>query len=229
MWPTRTAAPLLVTLGLVLPVQASAAPEVRLDRACYSPQEAITQSGSGFTPGAEVYESLTLADPKTGRPLWRGTAGPVIPDSQGAFVNRIAAPRLARRRDRRELAFSSFNDQSDPQNKFAFVQWTLSAWDIEIAAWARRRGKTRGTMVIDTYGWTSEGPTLYAHYYRGGRLIKVVRVGTLGGPCGDLRKRMRQFPFRGVRPGRWTVYFSATRRLDRRSDAFFFFRLRVRR
>jgi hypothetical protein len=93
------AAPVLVTMGLAFPVQAIAAPEVRLDRRCYSPGEGITQTGSGFTPGAEVFESLT---------------------------------------------------------------------------------------------------------------------------------RVRQFPFRGVRPGRWTVYFSATRRLNRRNDFFFFFRLRVR-
>jgi hypothetical protein len=228
MGPSRMAAPVLVMMGLAFPVQAIAAPEVRLDRRCYSPGEAITQTGSGFTPGAEVVESLTLVDPRTGQLLWRGFADPVTADGQGAITNRIAAPRLARRRDRREAAFSSFTDQADPENKVAFVQWILSDWSIRIRAWARGNGKARGAMVIDTYGWTSEGPSLYAHYYRGRALIKDVKVGALGGPCGDLRKRVRQFPFRGVRPGRWTVYFSATRRLNRRNDAFFFFRLRVR-
>jgi hypothetical protein len=121
-----------------------------------------------------VFESLTLVDPRTGQLLWRGFADPGTADGQGAITNRIAAPRLARRRDRRAAAFSSFTDQADPENKVAFVQWILSDWSIRIRAWARGNGRARGAMVIDTYGWTSEGPSLYAHYYRG--------------PCPDQRR-----------------------------------------
>jgi hypothetical protein len=227
MLHSRAVVPALVpALTLVLAPAAPAA-EVTFDRSCYSPGEAITQTGTGFTPGGDVAESLALVDPRTSRILWRGFAPPVRTGGQGEFSTRIAAPRLARRGDRREQALSTFTDQTDPQNKVAFFQWTLSDWDLRITPWDRGRARARRTMVIDTYGWTSAGSSLYAHYYRGRSLRKSVRLGGLGGPCGDLRKRVRQFPFRGVRPGRWTVYFSATRRLDRRNDPFFRYRVRV--
>jgi hypothetical protein len=82
-------------------------------------------------------------------------------------------------------------------------------------------------MVVDTYGWTSAGTTLYAHYYRGGKRIKDVKIGALRGDCGDLRKRVKQFPFRNVRPGRWTVYFTGTRKYDKANDPALFFKVRV--
>ena len=73
-------------------------------------------------------------------------------------------------------------------------------------------------MTIDTYGWTADGDTLYAHYYSGTTHVRTARIGAVTGPCGDLPKTVRQFPFRRVRAGQWRVFFSATRVLDKQRD-----------
>ena len=40
-----------------------------------------------------------------------------------------------------------------------------------------------------------------------GEAVKSVRVGRLTGPCGALKKRFRQFAFKPVPKGTYTVYF----------------------
>lgn len=225
----RTVATTLVA-SAVAAVPVFAAPQtVALDRTCFSPGEPIAQVGTGFTAGAEIAESLSLLDPATDEPLRSFFAPPVRADAEGSFKRLIPAPRLARRTDRREPAISAFTDQTDPQRLWTSVPWTLSAWEVEIDEWARGRANPRGTMVVDTYGWTSAGSTLYAHYYRGRAHVRDVRLGALRGACGDLRKRVRQFPFRGDHAGRWKVFFSATRKLDRRDDAWIAYGVRVSR
>jgi hypothetical protein len=223
----RRAALVAAALAVTVPAQAAQAATVTLDRACYSPGDAITQTGSGFTPNGGVSESLQLFDPESGQELSFRTAPPVTADGQGAFTRLIRAPALAREVDRTEIAASTFVDQTDPQNTFAAVMWTLSAWELNIAAWANGKAKPRKQMVIDTYGWTSAGSTLYGHYYRGGKRIKDVKFGALTGDCGDLRRRVKQFPFRTVRPGSWKVYFSATRKFDKADGGYIWFKVRV--
>jgi hypothetical protein len=200
---------------------------VALDRSCYTPGEPITQTGSGFTPGADVVEALTLRNPISGESSGPYYAPPVKADPHGAFTRRLRAPEMSDRETRREHAFGSFTDQADPQTNWSSVRWTLSAWDVEIARWTSGRAKLNGWMVVDTYGWTSAGTTLYAHYHRDKVPVARVRIGALRGACGDLRKRVRQFPFSGARPGRWTVFFSANRKLDRRKDRWISYTIRT--
>jgi len=227
----RSRAALVSTLAcgvLLLGPPPGLAAEVAFDAACYSTGDPIAQTGRGFTPNRDVAESLSLFDQRTGRVLRTLFAPLVTAGPQGEFFRRARAPALARRNDRREGAISTFTDQADPDNT-AVVQWTLSDWFVDIRAWVRGRGKPRGHMVVDAYGWTFLDPTLWAHYFRRGSLVKTVRIGTLTGPCRDLRKRVRQFPFRRVRPGIWSVFFSTTRRFDRQNDPFWGYRVRVPR
>lgn len=214
---------------LAAPGQAHGAPgpTVALDRACYSPGEPITQTGSGFGTGSGIAENLSLLDPANDEVLATLLAPPVTTDLEGSFIRRIRAPRLAHRTDRRERAVSTFTDQADPANTWTSVQWTLSSWELEIEEWAAGNVKPGGAMTVDAYGWTSAGSSLYAHYYRGRTPVKHARLGALTGACGDLRRRVRQFPFRRVRPGRWTVFFSTTRKLDKRDDAWISYTVRV--
>lgn len=210
--------------------QAAEASTVTLDRTCYSPGEAIGQVGSAFTAGGAVTESLDLLDPLTREPLGSFAAEAVTADAQGAFSRQIAAPPLARDTDRRESAVSSFSDGGAPAGVApAVVEWTLSSWEVRIRAWAHGRARPGRSMVIDTTGWTSAGGTLHAHYFRRRTPVGVMRIGTLTGDCGDLRKKVRQFPFKHVRPGRWTVYFSGTAVLDTENDAWIRHRVRVAR
>jgi hypothetical protein len=91
---------------------------------------------------------------------------------------------------------------------------------VRIPEWAPGAADPARSMTIDTFGWTSGGSALYAHYYRGTTRIRTVRIGALTGECGNLRRTVRQFPFRGVRAGEWRVFFSATAVLDKQRDDF---------
>jgi hypothetical protein len=144
-------------------------------------------------------------------------------DATGGFAARMRAPGLARDTDRRELAGSAWTEQTatpDPATAPPLgptATWTLSAWDLVIAQWAGGRADPARSMTIDTFGWTVAGSALYAHYYRGTTRIRTVPIGALTGPCGDLRRTVRQFPFARVKAGEWRIFFSATAVLDERT------------
>jgi hypothetical protein len=209
-------------LCLAAPGSASAAPTVTVDRACYAPGDEIVETGTGLAPNSTIDETLSLL-PFGGNAtdaLDTLTAPPVAADAQGSFDRVLRAPDLARYGDGKETAHAAFVDQANPQpSPLATAQWTLSVWDVWIRAWAHGTANPRRSMVVQTSGWTYDGPTLYAHYSRGGTVVKDVRIGTLQGPCGDLTRRMRQFPFGHVRPGIWKVYFSGHRVFDKRDDS----------
>jgi hypothetical protein len=57
---------------------------------------------------------------------------------------------------------------------------------------------------------------LWAHYVLRGKRVKSLLVGSLTGPCGDLTKTIRQFPFRPVRAGTYAVYFQGSKTLNKR-------------
>jgi hypothetical protein len=50
-----------------------------------------------------------------------------------------------------------------------------------------------------------------------GKRVKSVLIGNLTAPCGDLIKHIREFPFRPVPPGNYTVYFTGSQQLDKHS------------
>ena len=56
---------------------------------------------------------------------------------------------------------------------------------------------------------------LWAHYVLKGKRVKTVEIGALKGPCGDLKKTIRQFPFRPVARGTYSIYFQGSRTLDK--------------
>jgi len=66
-------------------------------------------------------------------------------------------------------------------------------------------------VTLRTFGWTPLTGTLYAHYVRAGRLVRTVPLGRLRGPCGDLVRPMREFPFRPVPAGSYRVQFDNRR------------------
>src|SRR4051794_31333182 len=156
-----------------------AAPAVTLDRTCYAPGDPITQAGHGFTPGAEVLETLSLLPPDGAPNPLAVLSATRVADAAGNFAVQIRAPELARDADRREIAGSAFVDQSTvgpppapgtppgPPTLSATVTWTLSAWEADVPQWQHGTADPRRSMTVDAFGWTVAGKTLYAHYYRG--------------------------------------------------------------
>jgi hypothetical protein len=127
------------------------------------------------------------------------------------------------------MATSTYAERADP-SRSAIVHWTLSAWGVRIPEWNTSSvANPRRKMTVDALGWTNLGPSLYAHYFRGSTKVKSVKLGALTGDCRDLKTRVRQFPFKGVKPGQWTVDFSTTAVFDKRADAWSRYRVRVPR
>ena len=211
-----------LALGLIAAPHAAAVPAVAYDRECYNPGQAIVETGSGFTPGTQTVESLTLVDEDASEVLAAFASSPVAVDPLGAFTREIEAPPLARHDDRRELAVSAFADPSVTGP--IPVQWTLSGWDVEISS---RGGRVlrQGRMRVEAWGWQDRGATLYLHYLRGTKRVRSVRLGALSAPCGDLDVTVRQFPF-AAKPGKWRFFMSATPRFDPRA-AWIRFRVRL--
>jgi hypothetical protein len=51
----------------------------------------------------------------------------------------------------------------------------------------------------------TDGPEVFAHYVRGGKLRKTVSLGAPEGPCGRVDVRRRQIPLSRPKVGRWTL------------------------
>jgi hypothetical protein len=201
------------------------APSVAVDRTCYAPGDPITETARGFTPNARILETFAMFPTSGATDPLRVLGAVHTADAAGGYVDRLRAPQLARSADRREIVGAVLTDQSVPEPPPGTptpdpptVGWLLSAWDLVIPQWADRIADPARSMTIDTFGWTVAGRTLYAHYYRGTTRIRTVRIGALTGPCGDLRRTVRQFPFARVKAGEWRIFFSATAVLDKRSD-----------
>jgi hypothetical protein len=70
---------------------------------------------------------------------------------------------------------------------------------------------TPGYVTYSALGFTY-GRWLYVHYLRGSRHLRTSRIGRLSDPCGSLKKKVRMFVFRPVRPGTYTLVFDNSAR-----------------
>ena len=202
------------------------APLVAVDRPCFTPGELIRVSGSGFTPsgGASLLFNLDVGH----SPLDLGLATTTA-DASGAISVDLRAPD-ADRRLQQQVALGASDDQlvaggADPDTAVGTVTFWISRFGVVAQPWmtggAEHRGEPRRRIVFHAVGWEAAGgDTLYARYLRGARvtrdrvtggvLARTVRLGALSGPCGDLTVTMREFPFRPVAAGDWTIDFSTS-------------------
>jgi hypothetical protein len=213
---------LAATAAAVAPATASATPTLHADRTCYTEQQPIALSGGGYTPGGPIRFLGSFAGGVANAasvPL----GSPVTADPAGALSVRLPAPALTSERDVTETLTISANDQTKqavqpplpPAEQAASVQVTLSLWAVGVRAWASGRGDPKASSDFIGVGW-EPFRRIYAHYFLNDTRVRSVRIGAVSGPCGNLAKRIRQFPFRPVRAGRWSVYFSPSQFFDRR-------------
>jgi hypothetical protein len=215
---------LLAAMGLAA-ANAGAA-TVTFDRSCYSPGDTVTETGAGFTPSGGVAENLSLVEGNGS--ITNFHAPDVTADANGAFTRMLKAPNLVSTRDRTEMAVGAFTDQAlGPDTLPVATFWTLSAWAGSIPEWHKKVADPSKTMLVDTFGWTTAGKTLYAHYYRATTFVKAVKLGALTGPCGNFKKRVKQFPFKKVKAGAWSIFLSTSSALNKGSDPWIKFKATV--
>ena len=216
-----TLATLSATAALATPA-ALASPTLQADRQCYTPGESITFSGGGYSPGGEV-DFLFLLTGRYGSQMLTARE-PSLADATGAIREVFEAPRLASSDDTQEQLVTTANDATrlspgapamPKEETFGTTTVTLSIWDVFVPPWDRGKVDPHRRVKVSAYGY-EPAKKLWAHYVLNGRRVKTVLVGRLKGPCGNLTKTMREFPFRPVRRGVYSVYFQGSRRLDKR-------------
>ena len=83
-----------------------------------------------------------------------------------------------------------------------------------MAPWDRRQVDPRKTVTVRAYGY--EPARMWAHYVLRSERVKTVYVGALTGPCGNAVKHIREFPFRPVPAGTYSIYFQGSQILNER-------------
>lgn len=191
---------------------------------CYVPGVPLHLEGLGYTPGGDVVIAFNAVGSRAGGNL---VSKPFAADAQGNWFATFRTPDLAVPNEIRERLVLAATDQvratgnAPPEEQFATTSVELSAWGIEVSAWAAGQGRPGKLTKVRAYGFgpvngESFSGSLYAHYLRGGKLVKTVAVGALREPCGDLQTRMRQFPF-VARPGKYSVDFDAVKRYSKKA------------
>jgi hypothetical protein len=199
---------LIAAAALAAPATAVAAPTIKADLPCYYPGQPIALSGAGYTPGGDVGLSFQLAGARGNNTV--ASKDPLKADAAGGIGASLPAPDLASDSDLRETVTVT---ATDPANVFGTTQFLLTAVGVRVAPWFGGRGNPRALTTFKVVGWEPLRK-IYAHYFLKGRRLKTVEIGSVSGPCGDLTKKLRQFPFRPVPAGRYTIRFSGSRVFD---------------
>jgi hypothetical protein len=194
---------------------AVAAPTLSTDQQCYAVgRDVSTLTGAGFTPNGEV--AVALSRPGGGPGTFTTTA-----NATGAFVARVKVPSfewfglgaweaMALPVTATDTTVATANPALGPAVSTATATATYTDWGVRVPSWGAGTGHPRRMMAVTALGWRSEGKTMYAHYTRGGKVIKTIRLGALTGPCGNLTRHIREFPFRPVAAGTWRVQFDTS-------------------
>ena len=169
---------------------------------CFSPETGAQLTGTGWTAGGQVR--------LVGRYLENDTPAldhTVTADGDGQLDFSSGLPAGDAVRLKVEVTAT---DVSHPE-RTATVGFKLSWFGPFFRPWntdGPARGRPGKVSTIEASGYVNEiGASLYAHYVLRGEAVKSVRVGRLTGPCGALKKHFRQFAFKPVPKGTYSVYF----------------------
>ena len=211
-------AAVVAALAAIMPAAAWAqdGPTLTFDKPCYAKGDPMEYSGTGFTPGGEInmlYRSLS--NQATG-------AFDTHADAAGAIGGTVDAPSEDDALDDDDISGimgASANDRTridqgaPPAQQFAGTVFRLTRWDVEVARPGGGAPKARKPMRVTAYGFTRViGKPLYVQYRRGNRTLKAIRLGRLGGECGNLTRTIPRGLPRGLRPGRYTLMFTTSPR-----------------
>ena len=200
---------------------AAATPTLTVDKPCYTPGEDITFDGTGYTPTGNVSFFFSLKGAKGNNLL--ESRNPAVADAAGSIHYVVGAPDLASSDDTEENLFSTANDETrlappnvPDANSFGAAEAKISIWDVWADPWGNGPAAPRKPMKLQAFGF-APAKRLWAHYVLHGKVVKTVALGALKGPCGDLTKTIRQFPFRPVPAGTYQVYFEGQKVFDKRA------------
>lgn len=205
----RLAAATSALAALALPAAAQAAPVLNPLKSCYvsvgvdeATGDAITEnielSGSGFTPNSTVRVLVDGATVATSVPI--DANGNLGPGTVKAPLNEVGE------RPFDVVVTEEANAQQSVTARSLVTQLTVGA--------KPRKAKPSRRITFSGRGFTLLDRPVYAHYVRGGKLRKTVRLAAKpSGPCGTFRAKRRQFPFK-PRTGRWILQVDQQKAYD---------------
>ena len=214
--PRSLLAGLVAVLAALLPAAvAHAAPTLTFDQSCYSPGDAMTFSGAGYTPGGSVAMFFnSFATQEIGH--YDTTA-----DAAGAIAGRLDVPDpddFLGENDSASGMGVSANDNArleagaGPEQAVGSATFQLSRYEVRVEQPNGRTPRARKRMRVTAAGFTTaRGKTLYAHYRRNRRTAKTMKLGRLGGDCGDLTRTLARGLPRGLPAGRYELVFNTSR------------------
>jgi hypothetical protein len=191
---------------------------------CVSAATGSVLTGTGWTPNGQVRLTGHYVD--DGSPALDHT---VQADAEGRITFTSGVPNDDARRLRVRI---TAQDVARVELR-ASVDLTLSWFGPFFRPWntdGPARGRPGKVSRIEASGYVGQsGRTLYAHYVLRDEHVATTRVGRLRGPCGALTRSFRQFAFRPVPRGTYSVFFDTRRRFaDASFDAPGYRRVRVR-
>jgi hypothetical protein len=190
---TRRLALAAVAAATFAPAAAAAAqsptPTLTWDRPCYTEDQPMVFTGTGYTPGGEV--NLLFTRPGTIIGGYQTAA-----DVGGGIKGMVLAKEddvLAKDSDR-EAIFATGNDRTridqgaPPETQFAASEFTFTRW----AGFSPGRYVPGRTVEVEAYGWAfAAGKTLWFLFQKGRTTVASVKVGRLSASCGDRTGRIR--------------------------------------
>jgi hypothetical protein len=215
--PRSLLAALVAAVAMAIPAAAAqAAPSLSFDQPCYAEGDPMTYSGAGYTPNGEInffFRSLstggvgtydTRSDP-TG-----AIAGTIRAPDEDAFISdgEVSGVMGVTANDRSRI------DQGAPvEEQFAASFFTMTRWEVELLRPGGGPIRASKPMRVVANGFTRAiGDTLYVQYRRGGKVRRAVKLGRLGGDCGDRTKTLKRALPRGLHPGRYGLMFTTSPR-----------------
>jgi hypothetical protein len=173
------------------PAAAAQAPQptLQFDRPCYTEDQQMVFSGTGYTPGGPVELSFQRLGAVLGTFDTTADAAGAI----GDYVMATDADMLGDDEDR-ATRFVAANDRTridagaPPETQFAATQFTFTRW----AGFSPGRYVPGQKVRVEAYGWAfAAGKPLYFLFQKGHTTVASVKAGRLSETCGDRVARVR--------------------------------------
>jgi hypothetical protein len=203
-------AALVAAAALAPAAAAQTPPTLQFDRGCYTEHQRMAFTGAGYTPAGEV--DLLFSRPGSVLGSFTTTA-----DAAGALSDFVMAEedQLLAEDEDREQRFVSANDRTridqdaqPPESQLGAAAFTFTRW---MGFSPGRYVPGRRASAVEVYGWAfAEGMPAYFLFRKGGRTVAAVKLGTIAGPCGDLKARPK-VP-RKLKAGAYKVWLSTDAR-----------------
>jgi hypothetical protein len=209
----RSAVPALAALAAASAPAAASAATLRLDRSCYTKNQTVRVSGSGYRPN----QVQTIFRSGSAKPL-----GTLTADGSGAIAGHFSAPAPSRRVTARRTYTLTASASASGSPVAAHTTFKVVHTDIQVIP----PFITPGFVIYSALGFTY-GQVLYVHYLQGKHHLATGRIGHLSAPCASLRKKVKMFLFRPVTAGIYTLVFDNSARYSATYRPNFSFEARV--